>query len=157
MRGLRTLSRQPIIGVIGAGSVDASGAVLAEEVGRLIAEKGAILICGGLYGVMEAACRGAYQNGGITIGVLPGEDAGTANPYVSIPIVTGLSHARNIIIVRTAHVLIAIRGGYGTLSEISFALKMGKKVIGLETWDIESPIVRADSPTHALEEAFLYV
>ena len=109
------------IAVIGAEHPSQEEARLAEEVGRELARRGAILICGGLGGVMEAACKGASSEGGVTIGILPGDNPKTANPYVQIPIVTGIGYARNIIVVRTARAVIAIDGSYGTLSEIAHA------------------------------------
>lgn len=124
------------VGVIGAGECDDSLAQMAKEVGQGIARIGAILICGGLGGVMAAACEGARQEGGLTVGILPGTQRGEANQFVDIEIVTGILEARNLIIIRTADVLVAIGGSYGTLSEIGFALKMNKPVIGLKTWDI---------------------
>jgi uncharacterized protein (TIGR00725 family) len=123
-----------MIGVIGAGSCNSEVYELAREVGMGIAKMGAILVCGGLGGVMEGACLGACEAGGQTVGILPGPDRGHANPHVTIPIVTDLGHARNILIVRSSDQLIAISGGYGTLSEISIALKLGKPVVGLSTW-----------------------
>jgi uncharacterized protein (TIGR00725 family) len=123
-----------VIGVIGAGSCNNDIYELAREVGRGIAKMGAILVCGGLGGVMEGACRGAREAGGQTVGILPGPDRVHANPYVTIPIVTDLGHARNVLIVRSSDLLIAISGGYGTLSEISIALKLKKPVVGLSTW-----------------------
>ncbi|NPV13560.1 TIGR00725 family protein [candidate division WOR-3 bacterium] len=124
------------VGVIGAGECDDSLGQMAKEVGQGIARMGAILICGGLGGVMAAACEGARQEGGLTVGILPGTRRGEANQFVDIEIVTGILEARNLIIIRTADVLVAIGGSYGTLSEIGFALKMNKPVIGLKTWDI---------------------
>lgn len=123
-----------MIGVIGAGSCNNDMYELAREVGVGIAKMGAILVCGGLGGVMEGACRGAREAGGQTVGILPGPDRVHANPYVTIPVVTDLGHARNVLIVRSSDFLIAISGGYGTLSEISIALKLKKPVIGLSTW-----------------------
>jgi uncharacterized protein (TIGR00725 family) len=123
-----------MIGVIGAGSCNSEVYELAREVGMGIAKMGAILVCGGLGGVMEGACRGGREAGGQTVGILPGADRVHANPHVTIPIVTDLGHARNVVIVRSSDLLIAISGGYGTLSEISIALKLGKPVIGLSTW-----------------------
>ncbi|MEO0079531.1 MAG: TIGR00725 family protein [candidate division WOR-3 bacterium] len=140
------------IGVIGASQCASVLERLAEEVGRGIAEAGAVLVCGGREGVMAAACRGAKAAGGLTIGILPGSDRKEANEHVDIAIATGLGEARNLAIIRTADVLIAIGGSYGTLSEIGFALKMGKKVIGLQTWEIEG-VVQADSPAEALKLA----
>jgi len=132
---------------------------MAEAVGRALAEAGAILICGGRGGVMAAACRGAKSAGGLTIGVLPGDSATEANPYVDIPIVTGIGEARNIIIVRTAHAVIAVGGEFGTLSEIAFALKLGRPVVGLGTWELSKEghpvqaILTASTPVEAVQLA----
>jgi len=123
------------ITVIGASEASAELCSLAEDVGRLIAEAGAILISGGGAGVMEAASKGAKSAGGITVGILPGTNENEANQYVDIPIITGMGHGRNIINVWSSDVVIAIGGGYGTLSEIALALRTGKPVIGLSTWD----------------------
>jgi uncharacterized protein (TIGR00725 family) len=131
------------IGVIGGAKCSRETARMAEEVGRGIAKSGAILVCGGMGGVMEAACRGAKAAGGLTIGILPGPDKTGANDYVDIAIATGLGEARNLAIIRTADVLIAVGGSYGTLSEIGFALKAGKKVVGLKTWDIKGIVPAA--------------
>ncbi len=140
-----------MIGVIGAGSCNEKTYEMARSVGAGIWKAGATLLCGGLGGVMEGACRGAYEAGGQTIGILPGPDKTQANPYVTVPIVTDLGHARNILIVRSADTLIAISGGYGTLSEISIALKLGKPVIGLNTWPKMDGIVYVDTPAQVLE------
>jgi len=146
-----------IIAVIGAGECTPEVARLAEEVGRRLAEKGAILICGGLRGVMEAACRGANSAGGTTVGVLSGTNPGDANPYVDIPIVTGMGQARNVIVVASAQAAIAVGGGYGTLSEIGHARKLDIPVVGLETWSLKKEgytgIVEAKSPAEAVEKA----
>jgi uncharacterized protein (TIGR00725 family) len=107
-------------------------------------------VCGGLGGVMEAACRGAKDGGGTTVGILPGTDRAAANPFVDVAVATGLGEARNALVVRAADAVIAIGGGYGTLSEIALALKAGKRVVGLETWDVEGVEV-ADSPAAAVE------
>ncbi len=141
------------IGVIGAGECSAAAALAAEAVGREIARNRAVLICGGLGGVMAAAARGAWEAGGTSVGILPGMLMEEANPHISIPIVTGMSHARNVVVVRSAHALIAIEGGYGTLSEIAIALKLGKPVIGLLTWKVSSKIVEAASPQEAVQLA----
>lgn len=153
-------ARPVIVGVIGASKPDRRAAGDAFEVGRLIARRGAALICGGLGGVMAEAARGARGEGGLTIGVLPGDDRRQANPHVDIPIVTGMGYARNIIIVRTAHVLIAIGGSYGTLSEIAYALNLGVPLVGLGSWDV-GKIDRggpgfdtAATPAEAVERAF---
>jgi uncharacterized protein (TIGR00725 family) len=119
-------------------------------VGRELGSRGALLVTGGLGGVMEAACRGARDAGGTTIGILPGTDRSAANPYVDVAIPSGLGEARNALVVRAADALIAIGGAYGTLSEIAFALKAGKRVVGLGTWDIDGVEV-ADSPEAAVE------
>lgn len=146
-----------IIAVIGAGECAPEVARLAEEVGRRLAEKGATLICGGLGGVMEAACRGAKSVGGTTVGVLPGTNPGDANPYVDIPIATGMSHARNVIVVASAQAAIAVGGGYGTLSEIGHACKLGIPVVGLDTWSLKkegyTAIIEAKGPAEAVETA----
>ena len=131
---------KPIIAVIGGRRSDKSLLKEAEEVGQLIAQKGLTLVCGGLRGVMEAASRGAKSEGGLTVGILPQNDSREANPFIDIPIVTGLGIARNVIIARTADALIAVGGEYGTLSEIAFALQMGKPVAGIKTWDIKGVI-----------------
>ena len=144
----------PIIAVLGGARCSEEIAQLAERVGAEIARRGGILICGGLFGVMEAACRGAKKHGGTTIGVLPGVDRNDANPYVDIPIVTGLADARNVIIVRTAHAAIAVDGEYGTLSEIAFCLKLGTPVVGLKTWELAAPVVKAQDPEEAVSKAF---
>jgi uncharacterized protein (TIGR00725 family) len=127
-----------IIGVIGSSNCTEDIAELAEDVGRRIAKSGATLVCGGLGGVMEHVCKGARSEGGTTIGIVPSGDKSDANDYVEIPIATGISVARNLIIVNTADVLIALAGGYGTLSEIAFALNLRKPVIALKTWALES-------------------
>ncbi|MDO8674199.1 MAG: TIGR00725 family protein [Dehalococcoidia bacterium] len=128
------------ISVIGASRCSPDEAVLAEEVGRQLARNGVILICGGLTGVVEAACKGASDAGGTTIGILPGDSAADANPYVKIPIVTSIGYSRNVIVVKSAHAVIAIGGAYGTLSEIAYALQSGIPVVGLNTWALSRPL-----------------
>lgn len=148
-----------IIAVIGNSSCAPEEAKLAETVGELLAQRGATIICGGLGGVMEAVCRGAKSKGGLTVGILPGQDASTANPWVDIPVVTGLGEARNVVVVKSAQVVIAIGGGYGTLSEIAYALKSGIPVIGLNTWSLsrngreDDSIIRVQSATEAVDKA----
>ena len=149
----KPVERPPYIGVIGAGECEAALYEQARALGREIARAGAVLVCGGLGGVMDAACRGAREHDGVTIGLLPGEETDDANPYVQYPIAAGIGYARNYIIINTADVLIAVGGSYGTLSEIGFALKAGKKVIGIETFDLGEDIIPADSPAHAVELA----
>lgn len=148
-----------IVAVVGDGQCDAATAAEAEAVGRALAEAGATVVCGGLGGVMEAVCRGAKSAGGITVGVLPGLDRRAANPYVDIPIVTGMDQARNLIVARTGQAVIAVHGGYGTLSEIAHALKAGIPVVGLGTWELARPgeagdtIRRAETPAEAARMA----
>ncbi|MDV2989905.1 MAG: TIGR00725 family protein [Dehalogenimonas sp.] len=127
---------QYFIAVIGASRAGADELTAAEAVGREIARNGAILVCGGLDGIMEAACKGASDSGGLTIGILPGEHRETANPYVKIPVVTGMGYARNAIVAKSGQAVIAIGGGYGTLSEIAYARQAGIPVIGLNTWQL---------------------
>ena len=153
------IHKQKIIAVIGGGQCSKEEAKIAEEVGRQLARQGAILVCGGLSGVMEAACKGASSEGGITIGILPGENRQAANPYVQIPIVTGIGYARNITVVKSAQAVIAIDGNYGTLSEISHALQSGIPVIGLNTWSLsrnsqpDNSIIPAQNPAEAVDKA----
>ena len=151
--------RKKIIAVIGAGQPSAEEARLAEEVGRELVKQGAMLVCGGLGGVMEAACRGASLEGGVTIGILPGDSPQAANPYVQIPIVTGMGYARNISVVKSAQAVIAIGGSYGTLSEIAHALQSNIPVIGLNTWALsrngqqDNSIIPAQDPAKAVNKA----
>ncbi len=153
------INKKSFIAVIGGAEPSLPEARLAEEVGRELAVKGAILVCGGLGGVMEAACRGAQSEGGITIGILPGDSRRAANPYVQIPIVTGIGYARNLAVVKSAQAVIAIGGSYGTLSEISHALQGGIPVIGLDTWSLsrngqpDNSIILAQNPAEAVNKA----
>ncbi len=140
------------VGVIGASECDAGLAGTAEAVGASIARAGAVLVCGGMGGVMAAACRGARSAGGLTVGILPGPDRNEANRYVDVAIASGIGEARNLAIIRTADVLIAVGGSCGTLSEIGFALRMGKRVVGISTWDIAG-VVKADDAEAALQLA----
>ncbi len=145
-----------IIAVIGGADCTPAEAASAETIGRLLAEAGAVLVCGGRGGVMAAACRGAKSAGGLTVGVLPGVDARDANPWVDVPIVTGLGEARNTIVVRSADAVIAVGGAYGTLSEIAFALRWGKPLVGLGTWELarggapDGGIIRTETPEEAV-------
>jgi uncharacterized protein (TIGR00725 family) len=149
---------RPIIAVIGGSTCTAAETALAVETGRLLAERGAVLVCGGLSGVMEGAARGAQTNGGVTVGILPGADPAAANRYIDVPLATGLGEMRNFLIVRTAHALIAIGGGVGTLSEIALAQRIGKPVVGLQdsfrnAVDIPRVESAADAVRWALERA----
>ena len=147
------------IAVIGGSECEWEVLELAEAVGRELAKRGVVLVCGGLSGVMEASCRGAREEGGTTVGILPGEDRRDANPNVQIPIVTGMGYLRNAIVVKSAQAVIAVNGSYGTLSEIAFALQYGIPVIGLRTWDLrldgdmDDSIVRAETAEEAVEKA----
>ena len=149
-----------MIAVIGGDSPPAAVLPLAEAVGREVARRGHVLICGGRGGVMEAACRGAREAGGHTIGVLPGPDRSDMNRYVEFPIVTNLGAARNAVVVLSADAVIAVDGSYGTLSEIALALVHGKPVVGLQTWRIsddagveDGRIARARDAAEAVERA----
>ena len=138
------------------GSGDASGELFekAREVGRLAAERGATIVCGGRSGVMEAAARGATEAGGTAIGILPDEDRESANNYLTYSISTGTGHARNLAVVCSGDVVVAVGGEYGTLSEIGLALKVGRPVIALESWDLGVHVTVASSPQEAVEAAF---
>lgn len=158
--------RPKVIGVMGASSCDAQVFHTAYQIGRLIARRGAILLCGGLGGVMEAAAKGAKHEGGLTIGILPGsnERESPPNSFIDVAIFTGMSDARNAINVRSSDVVIALWGGYGTLSEIALALKIGKPVVLLHSWTFEiSPrppsarIIIAQTPEEAVEQAFALI
>ena len=152
-----------IIAVIGDSSCSPEEAKLAESVGELLAQRGATIVCGGLVGVMEAVCRGAKSKGGLTVGILPGQDSSMANPWIDIPIVTGIGEARNIVVVKSAQAVIAIGGGYGTLSEIAYARKSNIPVIGLNTWSLsrngreDDSIIRVQSATEAVDKAISLV
>jgi uncharacterized protein (TIGR00725 family) len=147
------------IAVIGDSACSAEEAKLAETVGVLLAERGATVICGGLGGVMEAVCRGAKSKGGMTVGILPGADSSMANRWVDMPVVTGMGEARNAVVVKSARAVIAIGGGYGTLSEIAYALKNGTPVIGLNTWSLsrngreDDSIIRVQNASEAVDKA----
>ena len=135
--------------VIGPADASAEEAARAEAVGRLLGEAGAVVVCGGLGGVMEAAARGAAGAGGTVVGLLPGLDRGAANPHVTVTITTGLGEMRNALVVRAADAVVAVGGAYGTLSEIAFALRTGKPVVGLDTWALDD-VVDAPDPEAAV-------
>ncbi len=140
----------PYVGVVGASASDEGTSSRAERVGRLLAEAGAVLVCGGLGGVMEAACKGATSADGLTVGLLPTEEREAANPYVKVAIPTGLGEMRNALLVRSVDAVIAIGGEFGTLSEIAFALKIGRPVVGLGSWEVlpgSHSVKRAPNPT----------
>lgn len=153
------------IGVIGAGECSKDVCRLAEEVGERITKAGAVLVCGGLGGVMEAAAKGAKNKGGVTIGILPGTDKNDANPYIDFPIATGLGGGRNLLVIGNSDAVIALPGGFGTLSEIAFALKSDKPVISLFipdliqpeddlfNWDVSDKIIKVKSAEEAVRIA----
>ncbi len=148
------------IAVIGGSRIDKDVYGMAYEVGKIIAQKKAVLVCGGLGGVMEASAKGAKEAGGLTIGILPSTEEESANQYIDIKIPTPMGFARNAIVVTAAHAVIAIDGSYGTLSEIGYALTYGKPLIALSTWkvipfdkDTEPNMIKADSPSDAVEKA----
>ena len=149
--------RKPLIAVIGAGSCDQKIYDVAEQVGKEIAIREGIVVCGGLFGVMEAACKGAKSAGGLTIGILPGVAIDESNEYIDFPIATGQGIGRNSIIAHTGRVAIAIDGKYGTLSEIGFFLQLGKPVIGLDTWDFTEDVIKTDTAVNAVDKAFGYL
>ncbi len=138
-----------VVGVIGASQCTPQEYEKAYQIGRGIARLGAIVVCGGLGGVMEAVSKGAREEGGMVVGIIPQSHPGEANPYVTVAVATGMGHARNSIIVNTARVLVAVGGEYGTLSEIALALKGGKVVLGLDTWEIPG-VVRVSSVEEVL-------
>lgn len=149
------------IAVIGEGQASGPLAEAAEIIGREVARRGGVLICGGMGGVMEAAARGAATAGGVVVGILPTPTTKEGNPYLTIPLATGLGEARNILVVRSADAVIAVGGGYGTLSEIGFALKLAIPVVGLDTWHLQrpggaagDPIARAQTALEAVERAW---
>lgn len=139
------------IAVIGGNKCSLRITQIAEDIGCEIANLGATLVCGGLGGVMEAACRGAKSADGLTIGILPGNNKNDANPYIDIKIPTGLGYARNVLVVKSADIVVAIDGKHGTLSEIAYAFQMGKAVIGIDTWDIEG-IIKVSTTAEAVKE-----
>ena len=148
------MARPVRITVVGAGRCDRATASLAERVGSAIARRGGVLICGGLGGVMEAAAKGAREAGGHTIGILPGERADDANPFIEIPIPTDMGHARNVINVRAADAVVGVCGSHGTVSEIALAAKMGIPVFALSPPFTGDGVVEVDSPEDAVERAF---
>ena len=140
-----------MIAVIGAGSCDDQLYRTAQHLGKLLAVAGFTVICGGLGGVMEAVCNGAKEENGLTIGILPGDESAAANPFVDIVIPSGMGIGRNLLIIRAADAVIAVNGGYGTLSEIAFALQLGKPLIGLGSWKVSEQMINVRSPEKALE------
>ncbi|HZF59743.1 MAG TPA: TIGR00725 family protein [Rubrobacter sp.] len=147
-------NRRLYVAVVGSGTATGELYGLAREVGRLVAERGAVVVCGGLSGVMEAAARGATEVGGTAIGILPDENRGWANAYLSYSVATGAGQARNLAMVCSGDVVIAVGGEYGTLSEMGLALKIGRLVVALESWDLGEHVAVADSAEEAVAAAF---
>ncbi len=140
--------------VVGSGTAAGELYELAREVGRLVAERGGVVVCGGLSGVMEAAARGATEAGGTAIGILPDEDRGRANAHLSFCVATGAGQARNLAVVCSGDAVVAVGGEYGTLSEMGLALKIGRPVVALGSWDLGEHVVVAASAEEAVEAAF---
>jgi uncharacterized protein (TIGR00725 family) len=153
----------PYVAVVGPNDATQSELDQAEAIGVGLARAGAVLVCGGLGGVMHAAARGAEKAGGVSIGILPGDDRDPGSPHLTVAISTGMGETRNAIIVRTSDVIVAVSGEFGTLSEVAFALKLGKPVVGLETWELSKrgrpveAITRVKTPEDAVAEALLAV
>lgn len=144
------------IGVIGSGECSKEEYAVAQELGGEIARAKAVLVCGGLSGIMEGAARGAKMHNGTTIGILPGNDRKDANAYIDIAIPTGLGEARNVVLARTADCLIALPGEFGTLTEVAYGLKFGKPVLSLHSWEFTKEIIKVSTPQEAVEAAFHY-
>lgn len=153
-----TLERKKIVSVIGTSTATPELYELARETGRLLAERGCVVVCGGRGGVMEGVCRGVRERGGTSVGLLP-TSIEEANPYVDLPIVTGLGELRNMAVASAGAALISIGGAYGTLTELGFALRQGKRVVGLRTWALRdeegrpTPMLTAGSPEEAVDLA----
>lgn len=148
------MDRPLYVAVVGSGEATGELYKKAQEVGRFVAGRGGVVVCGGLSGVMDAAARGATEAGGVAIGILPDEDRERANPYLSYSIPTGTGQARNLAVVCSGDVIVAVGGEYGTLSEIGLALKVGRPVVALESWDLGGHVVVTASPEEAVERAF---
>jgi uncharacterized protein (TIGR00725 family) len=153
------MTRQRYVAVVGPSAGTPEELTLGEQLGRLIGEAGVVLVCGGMGGVMEAAASGCAKAGGTSVGVLPGDSRLDANPYLTVSVATGMGEGRNVVVIRTADVVIAVHGEFGTLSEIALALKIGKPVVGLGTWELGKEglpidaVVRARDPADAVATA----
>jgi len=153
------MAARPYIAVLGPDAADETELAQARAVGEGLARVGAVLVCGGLGGVMEAACRGAREGGGLTVGLLPGADRSAANQSLTVALPTGMGELRNGLVVRAADAVIAVGGAYGTLSEIALALKIGRPVVGLGTWELarggvgDEGVIRASTPGRAVARA----
>jgi len=145
--------RKPIIAVIGAGKCSKKLKDAAAEVGRYVAQRGGVIVCGGLGGIMEGAARGAREAGGTTIGILPGDTAVDANEFVDIVVPTGMGEARNILVIRTADAVVAFPGKYGTLTEMAFARLFEKPLISVQAWKLGEEVIQVDDPVEAAKQA----
>jgi uncharacterized protein (TIGR00725 family) len=146
------------VAVVGASEATPELSAIADEVGRRLAEAGAVVVCGGLGGVMEAAARGCASAGGTSVGVLPGQDRADANPHLSVALATGMGETRNALVVGAADVVIAIGGGFGTLSEMALAARAGTPIVGIDTWSlagrtVEDPVIHVEAPEEAVTRA----
>jgi uncharacterized protein (TIGR00725 family) len=147
----------PYVSVVGSGNASGDLYELARTLGRLVAERGGVVVCGGLGGVMKAAARGAAEARGVAIGILPDEDRSRANGYLTYSVATGTGHARNLAVVCSGDVVVAVGGEYGTLSEVGLALKVGRPVVSLGGWNLGEHVHAARSPEGAVAAAFAAV
>lgn len=146
-------NRKPVIAVVGANKCSKKLRDMAAEVGQYVAENGGVIVCGGLGGIMEGAARGAKQANGVTIGILPGDNAADANEFIDFVIPSGFGEARNILVVRTADAIIAFPGKYGTLTEMAFALQAGKPLVSVNAWNLGDDVTQAETPQEAARMA----
>lgn len=144
-----SIDRKPVIAVVGAGKCSKKLRDMAAVIGRYVAEKGGVIVCGGMGGVMEGVARGAKEGGGTTIGILPTQDKADANEYIDYVIPTGFGEARNIIVIRSADGVVALPGKYGTLSEMAFALQAQKPLVSVSAWKLGDEIRHVDTPEEA--------
>ncbi len=144
-----TPNRKPVIAVVGANKCSKKLRDMAAEVGQYVAENGGVIVCGGLGGIMEGAARGAKKANGVTIGILPGDNADDANEFIDFVIPSGFGEARNILIIRTADAIVAFPGKYGTLSEMAFALQAGKPLVSVNAWNLGDDVTQAETPQEA--------
>lgn len=146
-------NRKPVIAVVGANKCSKKLRDMAAEVGRYVAENGGVIVCGGLGGIMEGAARGAREANGVTIGIIPSSDPNDANEYIDFVIPSGMGEARNMLVVRTADVVVAFPGKYGTLSEMALTLQAGKPLISVQAWNLGDDVIQAESPIDAARKA----
>ena len=147
------VERKPVIAIVGAGKCSKKLRDNAATVGRYVAKNDGVVVCGGLGGIMEGAARGAWEGGGVSIGILPSDDRADANKFVTFAIPTGFGEARNMMVIRAADAVVAFPGKFGTLSEMAFALKLGKPLISLSAWKLGDEIVAVEDPAEAAEKA----